>query len=113
MSGDLTCSPWKLRFGASIMNDSAVEFRVWAPKLESLSVRVFGERPRTIQMTRCMDSEFSAIVPDVAEGADYLFLLTGGRSRPDPVSRWQPDGVHGASRIVNPATFTWSDSGWK
>lgn len=113
MSGDLACSPWKLRFGANVIKDDAVEFRVWAPKVESLSVRVLGERPRTIQMTRGADSEFSVTVPDVAEGTDYLFLLAGDRSRPNPVSRWQPDGVHGASRIVNPATFTWSDSRWK
>ena len=39
-------------------------------------------------------------------------MLDGERERPDPVSRWQPRGVHGPSRIVNPASFRWSDQGW-
>jgi maltooligosyltrehalose trehalohydrolase len=32
---------------------------------------------------------------------------------PDPVSRWQPEGVHGPSRVVDPAAFRWTDDAWK
>ena len=63
-------------------------------------------------MTRSRDSEFAATVPQVSEGADYFYVLEGERERPDPVSRWQPRGVHGPSRVVNPASFRWSDQGW-
>ena len=31
---------------------------------------------------------------------------------PDPASRFQPDGPHGASAVVDPAAFSWTDSGW-
>ncbi len=58
------------------------------------------------------ESEFVAVVPQVSEGTDYLYVLEGERERPDPVSRWQPHGVHGPSRIVNPASFHWSDQKW-
>ena len=47
-----------------------------------------------------------------AKERDYFYVLEGDRERPDPVSRWQPRGVHGPTRIVNPASFRWSDQGW-
>jgi maltooligosyltrehalose trehalohydrolase len=106
---------WKLRFGASIREDGAAEFRVWAPNLSSLAIRILGERPRTVPMTRSsefQDGEFVATVPNIPEGTDYFYVLEGDRERPDPVSRWQPRGVHGPSRIVNPALFHWSDQDW-
>jgi maltooligosyltrehalose trehalohydrolase len=106
---------WKLQFGASIRGDETVEFRVWAPNLANLAVRILGERPRIIPMTRSLnseDSEFVAMVPHASERTDYFYVLDGGRERPDPVSRWQPQGVHGPSRVVNPASFHWSDQGW-
>ncbi len=111
-----TCKPWELRFGASLREGDSAEFRVWAPNLTNLSVRVIsentGEHPRTIPMTRSAGSEFVATVSQVGEGSDYFYLLEGGRERPDPVSRWQPNGVHGPSRIVDPGSFRWSDQGW-
>jgi maltooligosyltrehalose trehalohydrolase len=106
---------WKLQFGASVRGNETVEFRVWAPNLTSLAVRILGERPRTIPMIRSLNSkdiEFLATVPQVGEGTDYFYVLEGERERPDPVSRWQPQGVHGPSRIVNPGSFKWSDQGW-
>jgi maltooligosyltrehalose trehalohydrolase len=111
-----TPKPWELRFGASVREGTSVEFRVWAPNLTNLAVRVMnqntGEHPRTIPLTRSLDSEFVATVSQVSEGADYIYVLDGERERPDPVSRWQPGGVHGFSRIVDPRSFPWSDQGW-
>ena len=115
MADSLTSGGWKLRFGATLLGDDTAEFRVWAPNLTSLAVRMPGERPRTIPMTQSAnpaESEFVAVVPQVSEGTDYLYVLEGERERPDPVSRWQPHGVHGPSRIVNPASFHWSDQKW-
>ena len=106
---------WKLQFGASVRSDDTTEFRVWAPNLTDLAVRILGEHPRTIPMTRSPnseDSEFVAIVPHVSAGTGYSYVLDGQRERPDPVSRSQPSGVHGPSRIVDPASFHWSDQGW-
>ena len=63
-------------------------------------------------MRQSSDSEFVATVPQVGAGADYVYVLDGERERPDPVSRWQPGGVHAPSRVVDPASFRWSDQGW-
>jgi maltooligosyltrehalose trehalohydrolase len=46
-------------------------------------------------------------------GDDYLFVLDGDRAWPDPCSRFQPDGVRGPSRIVEPRSFVWNDEDWR
>ena len=56
---------------------------------------------------------FEAILDGVSPCARYQFLLDGSRKRPDPASRFQPEGVHGASQIFNPADYQWQDAGWK
>lgn len=42
----------------------------------------------------------------------YYYLLDGQRLRPDPVSRFQPEGVHGPSALLDPRVFSWTDEGW-
>jgi maltooligosyltrehalose trehalohydrolase len=49
----------------------------------------------------------------VADGTDYRFSLDGDTPLPDPRSPWQPEGVHGPSRTIDPASFEWSDDGWQ
>ncbi len=50
---------------------------------------------------------------DLPAGTDYRFSLEGGEPLPDPRSRWQPAGVHGASRVLDPGEFQWHDHGWQ
>src|SRR6185295_17011166 len=100
---------WELRFGARPRDDRSVEFRVWAPNVTSLAVRILGDQPRTVPMTSSPDGEFTTKVSDVNEGTEYFYVLKGERERPDPISRWLPGGVHGPTRIVDPASFRWTD----
>src|SRR5207244_9623567 len=74
-----------------------MQFRVWAPRAESLSVRVIGGP--TVQMERSDDGYFTARA-EVGPGARYFFRFPDGRERPDPRSLFQPEGVHGPSEIV-------------
>jgi maltooligosyltrehalose trehalohydrolase len=62
-------------------------------------------------MTRAGE-EFHVVVPRLEAGADYAFVTEDDRQYPDPVSRCQPHGVHGASRVVDPNAFLWSDKAW-
>jgi maltooligosyltrehalose trehalohydrolase len=55
---------------------------------------------------------FSGLAPALKPGARYRFRLDGGAAFPDPASRFQPEGPHGPSQVVDPARFRWSDSGW-
>ena len=47
----------------------------------------------------------------VAAGDDYVFVLDGDEL-PDPCSRWQPAGLRGPSRVVDPRAFEWTDAGF-
>ena len=95
--------------GASLHEDGAT-FRVWAPRCRSLDVVLEGRAP--LQMSEADDGLFETTIPRVGAGARYQYRLDGGRHRPDPVSRWQPDGVHGPSAVVDPSVFAWTDTGF-
>ena len=60
-------------------------------------------------MPEAGDGIFSIVVEQLTTGTRYRYRLDGGHIRPDPVSRWQPDGVHGPSVVVDPAAFEWTD----
>jgi maltooligosyltrehalose trehalohydrolase len=96
--------------GASV-HDGGVRFRVWAPRCRRVEVVVDSRRP--IEMARGADDVFEAFLPGLGAGARYQYRLDGARHRPDPVSRWQPDGVHGPSAVVDPADFPWTDQGFR
>ena len=109
---------WHLERGASVAPDGAVTFSIWAPRAEALTVRLLGPDGAAraeVPMARAADGVFTARVEaGVAPvGSDYVYLLPGVGPRPDPVSRHQPAGVHGPSRVVAPGAFRWSDGGWR
>ena len=57
---------------------------------------------------------FSVLAPDAGPGSLYRFRLNGDEGPfPDPASRFQPDGPHGPSMVVDPSTYQWSDGEWK
>jgi maltooligosyltrehalose trehalohydrolase len=83
-------------FGATPVGEGLVEFRVWAPRARSVSVLGRELEPED-------DGVFAGRV-EARPGEDYRYSLDG-REWPDPCSRWQPEGVLGPSRIVDPASF--------
>jgi maltooligosyltrehalose trehalohydrolase len=103
---------WSLRFGASV-ELGGVEFRVWAPRLRSPQILVCEDSPKVYPMLAAEGGEFAALVPGLHAGADYFLVTDGGRRLPDPVSRWQPHGVHGPSRVIDPGAFGWADGDWR
>jgi len=92
--------------GAELTSEG-VHFRVWAPAHTSLSV-VIEDGPE-VELEREADGHFSGFVPNVKAGARYRFRL-GDQLFPDPASRFQPEGPHGPSLVVDP-TFAWSEWG--
>lgn len=83
--------------------------------------RVWAPRARRVELARGdartpMQAEAGGwwqAAEALAPGADYGFALDGGAPLPDPRSRWQPHGVHGPSRWLDPAAFAWTDAGWR
>ena len=102
--------PWRLSYGATPLGDQGVRFRVWAPDVSSLSLRLSKRPPLAMHRD---GEDFELVVPNAAPGDTYSFLFEDGRLRPDPVSRWQPEGVHGPSQVVDSDAFVWSDRDWQ
>ncbi len=89
--------PWERRLGAHPTGDGRVEFRVWAPRAETVAVRLGdGE----IRLDRAGYGVYETVASARA-GDDYWFVLDG-RAWPDPCSRWQPEGLRGPSRVLSP-----------
>ena len=108
-------TPADVDIGARAGKD-AVTFTVWAPRHESLALRLdaIPDNPsgwRDIPMQPQADGYFSVTVPGAQAGQRYWFKLKDSL-RPDPASRYQPDGVFGASAIVDPESFPWTDIDW-
>jgi len=106
-----TAKSWALDLGASV-SEGGVRFRVWAPKASSVSLVILGDK-ETFLMNTEDRGYFSTFIQGLEPGKSYCYLLNEDQARPDPVSRSQPDGVHGASEVVDPSLFKWEDQDWK
>jgi len=78
-----------------------------------MAVRFVSPDCHTVPMERHADGLHTVTVPGVQPGSRYFYLLDDERTRPDPVSRFQPEGVHGPSEVVSPGAFPWTDQDWK
>ncbi|MFN2621573.1 MAG: malto-oligosyltrehalose trehalohydrolase [Chthoniobacterales bacterium] len=95
--------------GAELVGDAA-HFRVWAPKVKRLEVAIGGAFH---ELDREETGYFSGAV-EAKSGALYRFRLNGEENLyPDPASRFQPEGPHGPSCLVEYTQFRWSDQAWK
>jgi maltooligosyltrehalose trehalohydrolase len=107
----VTAKSWTLDLGANV-TEGGVRFRVWAPKVSSVSLILKGKK-EPIQMNAEGKGYFSIFIQGFESGTRYWYLLNEDRPRPDPISRSQPEGVHGPSEVVDPRQFKWKDQDWK
>ncbi len=106
-------NPWMLNLGATPTDSNAVHFKVWAPLAETLSVRIHSANAARIPLTPSAMGYWEGTVPSLSTDSLYSFIINHHLERPDPASRFQPNGVHGPSVIVDPSAFTWTDHHWK
>jgi maltooligosyltrehalose trehalohydrolase len=102
----LTTLPFEQPLGAVPIGDGLVRFRVFS--LEHEPVLVVGDVEHAM-----VDEGHGTWVAAVeaAAGDDYAYIIDGARL-PDPHTRWQPAGLRGPSRVVDPGAWTWTDAGW-
>jgi maltooligosyltrehalose trehalohydrolase len=103
-----------LPIGAEFISANEVHFRVWAPRRKRVEVAFEGVTGlRTIELEREATGYHSGATKATA-GELYHYRLDGGSlPLPDPASRFQPNGPHGPSQIVDPTTFMWTDRSWR
>ncbi|HEY5035952.1 MAG TPA: alpha-amylase family glycosyl hydrolase, partial [Chthoniobacterales bacterium] len=98
--------------GAEV-TDAGVRYRTWAPGKESVEAAIQSRdgKGRTVALCAEDDGYFSGMDPQGAPGDLYKYRFEG-REWPDPASRFNPDGVHGAAEIIDPRAYEWKDAGW-
>ena len=123
--------------GADVSRDAGVQFRVWAPNCARVEVVMEGwcpiipcllhgapngarvevvmeELANATELKSEEDGYFAGIVRSAQAGSLYRYRLDGSTTLyPDPASRFQPDGPHGPSQVVDPSTFSWTDQEWR
>lgn len=105
-----------MEIGAELVSGGAA-FRVFAPKRERVDVTIEsgalrGLAARLERDVRDEEGWFKGFVPELRAGDRYRYRVGGDRLVPDPASRFQPDGPHGPSEIVDPRAFAWTDAGF-
>jgi maltooligosyltrehalose trehalohydrolase len=73
---------------------------------------VLQESGGSIELNQVTGGYFEGVGPDASHGTRYKFRLDHGEPFPDPASRFQPEGPHGASQVIDPTRFAWSDTVW-
>lgn len=108
----MTTRHHEMPFGTRIMPDGVL-FRLWAPGCEAVGLCIAGRSSESVlPMSACGDDWFERRVTDAGAGTRYRFEVDDGLRVPDPVSRSNPDDVHGASEVVDPVAFHWHDAAW-
>ena len=105
---------WTPNFGA-VPDAGGTRFRVWAPKAASIVVELAGaDTPaRTFDLEKGAKGVFEGFAPGIGAGDLYRYRIDDSGPFPDPASRFQPEGVHGPSEVVDPGLFAWTDDGWE
>jgi maltooligosyltrehalose trehalohydrolase len=105
-------APFGLPLGATLLAGDRCEFRVWAPGHERVELHIVAPSERLLPLAKTADGYFEAVVDGCPEGTRYFYRLKGQTDRPDPASRFQPEGVHGPSAVAGRG-FNWTDKGWR
>lgn len=74
-----------------------IEFSYWAPRVDKMSIITLDGTK--IELDRKERDIFRGET-DFKAGTKYLIEINGKEKIPDPFSRFQPDGVHGHSEVI-------------
>lgn len=97
-------------FGAELTQDNTVRFRLWAPAARQVTLFIDNGSPVLMHATGNGWYEWVSTLAHA--GSRYRYQIDNGLSVPDPASRYNPDDVHGASQVIDPAAFDWQDDAW-
>jgi maltooligosyltrehalose trehalohydrolase len=104
--------------GAEVLPQGGVHFRVWATRCQHVMVVIeggvdAGATEQTVALASEGNGYFSGLVSAADAGMLYHYRVEDSTSLyPDPASRFQPNGPHGPSQIIDPNAFHWTDSMW-
>jgi maltooligosyltrehalose trehalohydrolase len=101
-------------FGAECRDDGRVRFRLWAPAVRQVELCLATENgPTRLALDPSGQGWFELVTDAAKHGSQYFFRINHAKDVPDPVSRFQPQDVHGPSEVINPDAFDWQDRAWR
>ncbi|HHP7244103.1 MAG TPA: malto-oligosyltrehalose trehalohydrolase [Elainellaceae cyanobacterium] len=102
-----------MQIGATYLGHGQCEFTVWAPQLQKVAVEIVAPDPKIVSLEPAERGYWTTTIGGLSADTQYRYQLDETSSYPDPASQWQPDGVHGASQVVDHHAFSWTDGNWK
>jgi malto-oligosyltrehalose trehalohydrolase len=101
----------EMGFGAMVLDDGAVRFRLWAPAARQVGLCLDGAS-HSLPLAAGSDGWFELTTREAAHGTRYRYRIDDELSVPDPASRHNPQDVDGPSAVVDPFAFDWDDEDW-
>jgi maltooligosyltrehalose trehalohydrolase len=101
----------EIMLGATYSDDRKCHFLVWAPFIDSMDVIFTAPRQSVAPMLKDEQGYHYAVAENIEPGSLYWYRVNRRKRYPDPASRYQPDGVHGPSQVVD-IDFPWEDRNW-
>jgi len=109
----------KRRFpiGAELIGPKETHFRLWAPKAKQVDLVLEESKERNAKRTfhplKREEGGYFSGSANAGAGTRYRFRVNQAEHfHPDPASRFQPEGPHDPSQVVDPTKFQWTDSKW-
>ncbi|HBK96105.1 MAG TPA: malto-oligosyltrehalose trehalohydrolase [Microcoleaceae bacterium UBA10368] len=102
-----------MKIGANYLGNNQCEFTVWAPTLKQVAVQITSPDKRLIPMQQSATGYWQTTATDIPPGTLYTYQLESKNNWPDPASKYQPQGVHCPSQVIDENAFTWNDTDWK
>jgi maltooligosyltrehalose trehalohydrolase len=87
-------------------------FIVWAPNQSRLKL-VLPEENQHFSMVKSAGGYWTHTIDGIEAGTRYLYELDDKPQVPDPASHYQPEGVFGASQVIDHDAFCWNDHRWR
>ena len=102
-----------MKIGANYLGNNQCEFTVWAPTINQVAVQIVSPKKRLIPMQPSAEGYWQTTATDIEPGTLYTYQLEGKTYRPDPASKYQPQGVHAPSQVIDENISTWTDTNWQ
>ena len=110
-SGNTISRTHRMPFGAEVQSDGSVRFRLFAPQIDSVRVKLEGKQ-ESLVMSADGSGWHELLTHEAGSGSLYRFVLPDGKEVADPASRFQPQDVNGPSEVIVPGSYTWMDGAW-
>ncbi len=101
----------KRELGMTLIPGSGARMLFWSPSASSAAIELEGKG--VFPLEKKDYGYWEGLLPGAEDGDRYMVVIDDDTKIPDPASLSQPDGVHGASRVVDMASFKTIDHKWE